>query len=106
MPFRDEWDFIVYRQMSKCSAISWREKSAFWCDDVLFVLDQHAEYNFHSAGSLNKQSAGRYVVPLGHIIWSVVTITPQMRFFIWIYLLKYNNNIKEKLQYQTYVKEQ
>ena len=92
--------------MSKCSAISWREQNEFWFDDVLFVLDQHPEYNFHSAGSLYKQSECRHVVPLGHIIWSVVTITPQMRFFIWIYLFKYNSYIKEKLQYETYVKEQ
>jgi hypothetical protein len=41
--------------MSKCSAISLREQRAFWCDDVLFV-----EYNLLSAGSLNKQSAGRH----------------------------------------------
>jgi hypothetical protein len=51
-------------------AISWREQVNFqWDDDeVRFVLDQHAELNFHSASSLKQQSAGRHVAPLGHII--------------------------------------
>jgi hypothetical protein len=34
----------------------------------LFVLDQPAEMDFHSASSLKQQSAGRHVAPLGHII--------------------------------------
>jgi hypothetical protein len=33
-----------------------------------FVLDQHAELDFYSASSLKRQSAGRHVAPLGHII--------------------------------------
>jgi len=37
-------------------------------DEVRFVLDQHAELDFHSASSLKQQSAGRHVPPLGHII--------------------------------------
>jgi len=36
-------------------------------DEVRLVLDQHAELDFYSASSL-KQSAGRHVSPLGHII--------------------------------------
>jgi hypothetical protein len=46
---------------------SWREQVNFqWDDDeVRFVLDQHAELDFHSASS---QSAGRHVTPLWHII--------------------------------------
>jgi hypothetical protein len=50
--------------------ISWREQVNFqWDDDeVRFVLDQHAELDFHSASSLKQQSAGRHVAPLGHII--------------------------------------
>jgi hypothetical protein len=40
-----------------------------WYDDELrFVLDQHAEFDFYSASSLKQQSAGRHVAPLGHII--------------------------------------
>ena len=37
-------------------------------DDVLFVLDQHAELDFYSASSLKQQSADKHVAPLGHII--------------------------------------
>jgi hypothetical protein len=42
------------------SAISWREQVNFqWHDDEIhFVLDQHAELNFHSASSLKRQLAG------------------------------------------------
>ena len=56
--------------MKKNSAILWREQVAFqWDDDeVRFVLDQHADLNFHSASSLKQQSAGRHIAPLGHII--------------------------------------
>ena len=52
------------------AAISWREQVNFqWNDDeVRFVLDQHAELNFNSVGSLKQQSVGRHVAPLGHII--------------------------------------
>jgi hypothetical protein len=37
-------------------------------DDVLFVLDQHAELYFYSASSLKQQFADRHIAPLGHII--------------------------------------
>jgi hypothetical protein len=52
-----------------------------WDDDeVLFVLDQHAEFDFYSASSLKQQSVGRYVAPLGHIIMipsqSVFALSP------------------------------
>ena len=52
------------------SVISWREQVSFqWDDDeVHFVQDQHAELDFYSASSLKQQSAGKHVVPLGHII--------------------------------------
>ena len=52
------------------SVISWREQVSFqWDDDeVHFAQDQHAELDFYSASSLKQQSAGRHVVPLGHII--------------------------------------
>ena len=53
--------------MSHLSAISWREQATF-DDDVHFVIDQHTELDFNSASSLKKQSAGRHVTPLGHII--------------------------------------
>ena len=40
-----------------------------WDDDeVRFVLDQNAELDFYIASSLKKQSAGRHVASLGHII--------------------------------------
>ena len=39
-----------------------------WDDDVCFVLDQHVELDIYSASSLEQQSAGRHVAPLGHII--------------------------------------
>jgi hypothetical protein len=35
---------------------------------VHFVLDQHAESDFHNASSLKQQSTDRHVTPLGHII--------------------------------------
>ena len=37
-------------------------------DEVCFVLDQHANLDIYSASSLKKQSTGRHVAPLGHII--------------------------------------
>jgi hypothetical protein len=48
----------------------WREQVNFqWDDDeICFVLDQHAELDFYSASSLKKQSVGKHVAPLGHII--------------------------------------
>ena len=56
--------------MSNLPAISWREQVTFWWDDdeVCFVLDQPAELDLYSVSSLTQQSAGRHVVPLGHII--------------------------------------
>jgi len=51
------------------NAISWREQINFqWDDEVRFVLDQHAELDFHSANSLKQHSADSNVAPLGHII--------------------------------------
>jgi hypothetical protein len=37
-------------------------------NEILFVLDQHAELDFNSASSLKQQSAGRHVAPLWHNI--------------------------------------
>jgi len=48
--------------MGRTSYIQWND------DDVCFVLDQHAEFDFYSASSLKQQSADRHVAPLGHII--------------------------------------
>jgi hypothetical protein len=55
---------------SYISATSWQEQVTFrWVDDdVHFVLDQNTELDFYSANTLNQQSAGRHVAPLGHII--------------------------------------
>jgi hypothetical protein len=50
---------------SNFAVISWRERDD---DEVLFVLDQHAELDLYSARSLKQQSAGRHVAPLGNII--------------------------------------
>jgi hypothetical protein len=65
-------NFIRYnvRQFSNFSAISWRKQVSFqWDDDeVYFVLDPHAELNYHSTKALKQQSADRHVAPLGHII--------------------------------------
>jgi hypothetical protein len=44
----------------------------WWWD--CFVLDQHAELDFHSASSLKQQSADRHVAPLGHIIQSCLLV--------------------------------
>ena len=46
-----------------------REQVNFqWNDDeVRFALDQHAELDFYSVSSLNKQSETIHVAPLGHI---------------------------------------
>jgi hypothetical protein len=43
------------------SAISWREQVTLqWNnDEVLFVLDQHAELDFYNASSLKQPSAGQ-----------------------------------------------
>ena len=62
------------------SVISWQEQVNFQWDDVCFVLDKHAEFDFYSTSSLKQQFAGRYVAPLGHIIpipsQPVFAITP------------------------------
>ena len=57
---------VVQGQFSNCSAISWREQvSLQWNDDdVRFVLDQHAEFYFHSPSSLKQQFVGKHVAPL------------------------------------------
>jgi hypothetical protein len=64
------WVIVVQCQFSIFSAISWREQVNFqWDDDeVCFVLDQQAEFDFYSASSLKQQSVGRHFVPLAHII--------------------------------------
>ena len=55
--------------MSNFSAISRREQVNFqWNDDeVRCVLDQHTVFDFYSASSLEKQTAGKHVTPLRHI---------------------------------------
>ena len=52
------------------SAISWQKQVNFqWDnDEIRFALDQHAELDIYSASALKQQSAGKHVVPLGHII--------------------------------------
>jgi len=39
-----------------------------WYDDDLFVLDQHAQFDFYSASTMKQQSAVRHVAPLEHFI--------------------------------------
>jgi hypothetical protein len=60
-------------------------------DEVRFTLDQHSELYFHSASSLKQQSAGRYVVPLGHII-----LFPRLLTYVNLY------EFSHKLQYIFY----
>ena len=57
---------VVKRQFSNFSAIIWREQVNFQRDDdeVRFVQDQHAEWDFNRASSLKQQSAGGHVAPL------------------------------------------
>ena len=64
-----EW-LLLNRQLSNFSTISWRDQINFhWdVDEVLFVLDQHAELDFYCASSLKQQSADRHVAPLKHLI--------------------------------------
>ena len=64
-----EW-LLLNAKLSNILAISWQEQINFqWDDDdVLFVLDQHAELDFYSASSLKQQSGGRHIAPLEHII--------------------------------------
>jgi hypothetical protein len=66
-----EWVIAVERQFSNISAISWWEQVNFQGDnddEVHFVLDQHAEFDFYSASSLKQQFAGKHIAPLRHII--------------------------------------
>ena len=60
--------------MERSSYIPWGD------NDVLFVLDQHAQLAFYSASSLKQQSWGKYVAPLGYIIMipkqSVFALSP------------------------------
>ena len=39
-----------------------------WDDEVRFLLDKHAELDFHSASSLKQQSVDRHVAQLGHVL--------------------------------------
>ena len=51
------------------SNIMWRKGYIQWDDnDIHFVPDQHAEFDFYSASSLKQQSVGRHVAPLGYVI--------------------------------------
>jgi len=43
----------------------------WWCH---FVLGQNADFDFYSASSLKQHSAGRHVVPLGHIILILIQL--------------------------------
>ena len=66
-----EWVFINANS-AIFSAISWWQQVNFqWDDDeVNFVLDQHAELDFHSAISLKQQSADRF--------WNIIPIPSQL----------------------------
>ena len=62
-----EW--LLFNAISSIFQLfTWQEQVNIQWDDVLFVLDQHANLDFYSASSLKQQSAGRHVAPLGHII--------------------------------------
>ena len=66
---KSEW-LLFNANSAIFSAISRRDQANFQWDDneVRFVLDQHAEFDFHSSSSLKQQSSGRQIAPLGHII--------------------------------------
>jgi hypothetical protein len=61
MPNEQYFSYI----MARTSYIQWID------DDVRFVLDQYAELNLYSSGSLKQQSTGghlcRHITPFGHI---------------------------------------
>ena len=67
-------EHIIITRMSDCclmpneqfSAISWSEQIIG--HDVCLVLNRYAELDFYSASSLKKQSEGRHVASLGHIM--------------------------------------
>jgi hypothetical protein len=48
-------------------------------NDVYFVLDQHAQLDFYSAGTLKQHSMGSHVASLGHII--MIPNQPVFAFF-------------------------
>jgi hypothetical protein len=68
------------------SAILWRDQVTLWCldDDVRFVLDQHVHFDLYTASSV-KQSTGRHVAPLRHII--LIPSQPVFAFIPWCYVL-------------------
>jgi hypothetical protein len=70
MPTQQFFSYI----MTRTSLIWWDG------DDVHFVQDQYAKFDFYSASSLKQQSTGRHVAPLRHIILilnqSVFAFTP------------------------------
>ena len=73
---------VVLRQFINFSAISWRAQDKFQWDDneIRFVLDQHAEYDFfYGSSSQKQQSEGGHVAPLGHII--LIPNQPVFAFF-------------------------
>ena len=67
-------EHIIITRMSDCclmpneqfSAISWSKQIIG--HDVCLVLNRYAELDFYSASSLKKQSEGRHVASLGHIM--------------------------------------
>jgi hypothetical protein len=58
MPTKQYFSYIMAEQVN----IKWDD------DEVRFVLDQHAQLYFHSASSLQQQSAGGHVASLGHFV--------------------------------------
>ena len=64
-----EWEWLLFNANSANFQLYHEQVNFQWDDDeVCFVLDQHAEWDFYSASSLKQQSAGRHVAPLGNII--------------------------------------
>jgi hypothetical protein len=52
---------------AKHAALISKSKTGWLGGEVRYVLDQHAEFDFHSASSLKQQCADRHVAPLGHM---------------------------------------
>jgi hypothetical protein len=61
---------FVECQVGNFSAIPWQELVTFlWDEDnVHFVPNQHASFDFYSASSLKQQSVSRHVAPSKHLI--------------------------------------
>ena len=93
-----EWvsEWLLLRQHSNFSAISWREQVNFlWEDDEFLFILEHTKLDFYSASSLKQQSIGNYVTPLWHIF-----LIPSQPVFVFSFKL-YPQCRSNKYQFQS-----